>query len=629
MNKTLQQASLALLCSTTVALTGCPDESPASNNPSPDMDSGAADMPDMSPSGDMDKVVDMPDAEKDLPDTCVPQTMCAQGTCGMQPDGCGSQLDCGACACVDGVPQDPTCGLCGFGQASCEMATGNGSATCSLDVDTLTHAPLDCNAVVYVRQSNPSALPDGSKDNPFVELADALDAVNNQGAGFIALAQGDYTLSKALTLSEGVHMVGGFTDDFLYNEEGLSSITIGPTGPNQERVGVEAYNLQEKTWLKQLIFNVEGVDGGQTLYGMHVVNSPGLHLEEVQILTGELGDGSSGKNGGDGADGEPGQDASFYTLLAKRTGDMTMGGYTNGAFAGAGGLNTFCRTRANGGGGGEGAHVIVMDTGGGQADTTPVLPESGFANAAGTAPGGQGGTMAMPNGSHGQNGMAGVNGVDGVSGVASGAVARTYWKVEANGVDGTKGEDGEGGSGGGGTWWMEVRANAIDNKPGLSGGGGGAGGCGGEGGTAGQAGATGFGMLIVSSQGVVLDRVEITATDGGDGGNGGVGGQGGSGAQGGLGSQKYATLIGSSGNPVGERDHPHDAGIGGLGASGGDGGAGGAGAGGSSFGIYCDGASTVMRLGETEAKAGLPGKGGQQGSTPAQDGMAQDVVGCW
>ncbi len=628
---TIKNASLLMLFGTSVFMTGCPDEKPSdANTTSPSQDMDAMDM---SPSqedmgSDMDSV-DMTDLAVDMPDTCIPQTECVEGACGAQADGCGGMLDCGACACVDGIPQDSTCGVCGFGTAGCDMPTGNGGATCTLDADALTHPPLDCDAVVYVRATDPSPTPDGSKENPFVTLASALDAVRNQDANFIALAQGDYALSEKMVLSEGVHIVGGFTDEFIYNEEGTSSITISPTGDNQERVGVEAYNLQSKTWLKQLILNVEGVSGGHTVYGVHAVNAPGLHLEEVQVVVGELGDGSSGKNGADGADGEPGQSAAFYTLTGKRIGDMTMNGYVNGAFAGAGGLNTFCRDKANGGAGGEGAHVILTDTGGGQASVTPVLPESGFGNAASTLQGGSGGTMSMPNGGNGSNGAAGTPGADGESGVASGDIVRTYWKVDADGVDGTSGDDGAGGSGGGGTWWMSEAARAQDNRPGLSGGGGGAGGCGGEGGTGGQAGASGFGMLLVSSRDVVLDRVQLTVADGGDGGNGGIGGQGGSGAQGGLGSQKHAVVINSSGDVLGEADHPHQAGIGGIGAPGGDGGAGGAGAGGSSFGIYCDAASTVVRLGETETTAGLPGQGGQLGSTPAQDGRAQDVVECW
>jgi hypothetical protein len=171
---------------------------------------------------------------------------------------------------------------------------------------------------------------------------------------------------------------------------------------------------------------------------------------------------------------------------------------------------------------------------------------------------------------------------------------------------------------------MDEKADIQESKPGASGGGGGAGGCGGEGGKGGQAGATGFGALIVDSTGVIFDRVSVQGPDAGNGGNGGSGGAGGIGGVGGEGSTQYATTTSST--PVA---HPLNAGNGGTGGQGSTGGQGGAGAGGSSFGVYCDSASSVERMGDVTALAGQPGAGGALGSLPGENGQAEDVVNCW
>ncbi len=616
-------ASLLSLASLLV-LTGCPEEEPSNgSNGTPQQDMTMEDMGmDMVEEGDMvspDAGMDMP---ADMEEMCTPLTECPADTCGMLEDGCGGTIDCGPCACVDGQPSEPTCGVCGFGVSGCEQATGNGPATCSLSA--LTVNPSDCDRVIYVREADPVATPDGSKQSPYADVAQAFAAGKANGASMIVLAQGSYVVSGKLELVEGMHVVGGFTNDFVFDEEGTSALTITPTGPDNERVGVEAIDLENKTWLKQLDITVEGVNAPFTLYGFHIVGSAGLHLEEVSITTGPLGDGSSGKDGADGANGGDGGDAESLVTLAARVGDMTVDGYVNGAFAGAAGVNGDCPTNANGGAGGEGIHIIATEIAVSPfVEYMRVLPAAGEPSASGTPGGGNGSSMS-PNGMNGTSGVPGVGGNNGVSGTSQGRVVRTYWEIQGNGEDGEDGGTGTGGSGGGGTWWMEEDAELQESKPGASGGGGGAGGCGGEGGGGGQAGASGFGVLVVDSLGVIFDRVNVQGPDAGNGGNGGSGGAGGVGGVGGGGSEQYA--ITASATPVA---HPLNAGRGGTGGQGSTGGFGGAGAGGSSFGVYCDAGSSVERMGEVTALAGQAGAGGPLGSLPGENGQAEDVVGCW
>lgn len=617
----IRNASMLSLASLLIG-TGCPDEEP-SNGQTTTQDMAEDDMPLDMPVIDAD--MGTPDLGDDMPvdmEVCEPLTECPVDTCGTIEDTCGGTVDCGACACVDGQPTEATCGVCGFGVAGCESAAGDGPATCGLEALTVT--PSDCDTIVYVREADPVANPDGSKANPYSDFAQAFAAGKANGASMLAVAQGSYNVGGVITLVEGMHIVGGFTNDFVYDEEGSSSLTITPTGQGDERVGMEAFDVEEKTWLKQLDLTVEGVNAPFTLYGMHIVGSPALHLEEVSVTTGPLGDGSSGKDGADGADGGDGGDAEVLVTLASRVGDMTVDGYENGASAGAAGVNPDCAAVANGGAGGEGIHILATELAVSPfVEYMRVLPDNGATSEFGT-PGGTHGTSVSPAGMNGMSGIPGTGGNNGASGVSQGSVVCTYWSVEGNGADGEDGGSGTGGSGGGGTWWMEEAMELQESKPGASGGGGGAGGCGGEGGLGGQAGASGFGILVVDSMNVVFERVSVQGPDAGNGGNAGSAGEGGVGGRGGDASSQYATQ--STSTP---QAHPLNAGRGGTAGQGSPGGIGGAGAGGSSFGVYCDSASSVMRMGEVSALAGVGGVGGVLASLPGENGQAEDVVNCW
>lgn len=563
------------------------------------------------------------DMAPDLPDDmgCEAMDVCAPGVCGMQNNDCGEEVDCGECACADGVPSTPFCGPCGLGETTCEEPDSS-AASCSLGMDELPLVSAQC---VEVRFVSPSTLMegDGSRERPYNSIQKALDELEATG-GLVVLQAGEHTLPERLVLKEGVHILGGANSEFLHDEEGMSSIRVTPTGTDGDLVGVLALELSNKTWLKQIDIYTENVDAGHNLYAMHVMASPGLHLEEVNVHGGKVADGANGKTGSDGTDSLPGEDAEERVTLAKRVGDMTQNGYENGAFAGTGGQNADCRDRANGGSGGEGFHVLAIDPPGDpvQVVYTLIPGEAGGVNAVGL-PGGVAGSEASPNGQDGQPGATGMTGQSGASGTAQGSLVRGFWQVQASGIAGQDGQHGTGGSGGGGSYWMTLRNPVSDSDPGASGGGGGAGGCGGQGGGAGEGGGSAFGLLLVDSSGVVLDRVTVQGPDAGNGGNAGDGGRGGKGASGGLGSSLYAVTATTSST----RPHTRAAGRGGTGDQGGDGGQGGAGAGGSAFGIYCSN-TTVERIEPVMVSSGLAGSGGM-GLPAGEDGQQQHVFGCW
>ena len=581
----------------------------------PDLqDEGTADM-----SPDLDSQDMAPDMVGDM--TCEPVDVCASGICGMQDNGCGQEVDCGACACVDGVPSTPFCGPCGLGETSCEDGS-TGGASCSVGMDELSMLAAQC---VEVRFVSPATIMegDGSRERPYSSIQKALDELEATG-GLVVLQAGEHTLPERLVLKEGVHLLGGATSDFLHDEEGKSSIRVTPTGTDGDLVGVLALELSNKTWLKQIDIYTEDVDAGHNLYAMHVMASPGLHLEEVNVYGGKIADGADGKTGTDGEDGLPGENAEERVTLAKRVGDMTQNGYENGAFSGKGGQNNACQDRANGGAGGEGFHVLAVDPPGDpvQIVYTIIPGEAGGVNPVGL-PGGLAGSESSPNGQDGQPGSSGMAGQNGASGTAQGTLVRGFWQAQSSGVPGQNGQDGTGGSGGGGSYWMTLRNPVSDSDPGSSGGGGGAGGCGGQGGGAGEGGGSAFGLLLVDSSGVVLDRVTVQGPDAGNGGNAGDGGRGGQGASGGLGSSLYAVTATTSST----RPHIRAAGRGGTGGQGGDGGQGGAGAGGSAFGIYCANTS-VERVEPVMVSAGTAGVGGT-GLLAGENGQQQNVLGCW
>lgn len=619
------KAFLASTMTLPFLLMGCPGEEPSSSDPMKDMTQTDLDMPADLEDGVQEDMkadmTDMPADRVDMEDMCVPLAECPADTCGELSDGCGGTIQCEPCACEGGIPSSTYCGPCGLGRSYCET-TENGPSLCSLDEEFILTESM-CQEMLYVSSGVTPGMGDGTRDNPMGSLQAAIDALAPTG-GLVVLQAGEYTLEERVKLANGVHILGGVTSEWLFDPLFKSKLTISPSGEYSHMIGVEAQNIEDSTFLKNLEIVTLDVEAGKNLYSMHVRTSPGLHLEDVSIRSGSIADSPSGERGADGADGLPGGDAEVRVTLTKRVGDMTAHGYENGAFAGEAGINQSCHQQASGGQGGEGFHVLAEDPPGDPVQITyTVIPgESGGSNMAGEA-GGQAGSSRDHEGHNGRQGDQGRDGMHGMRGVSQGTVIEGFWSVNASGSRGGDGEHGTGGSGGGGSFWMEEAMNPAESKPGASGGGGGAGGCGGQGGNGGLGGGSGFGLMLVDSTGITLERVTIQGPDAGNGGNGGRGGRAGLGALGGQGSQVYAVTATSTTTVP----HSQRGGTGGRGEDGGAGGFGGGGAGGSSFGMYCSN-TTVVRIDSVQANAGEPGEGGFDGGQ-ADGGYSQHAFACW
>lgn len=616
---------MILLAACFLLAAGCgkdDNNTPSNNNPSSDMEANNTARGDMDDTPDMTDETDMTD-EPDMGDTpdmmdetdmCTPIAECPIDTCGQIDDGCGGMLDCGACACTDGVvAEDAACGSCGLGVVTCaEGETGAGTCdTFALAENTLGEEV--CANVVYVDASALAANADGSKEDPYASIATALE--NTDAPALILVAEGDYT-EPPLTLKAGVNILGGVDSDFVFTGT-RANVTIESTTTMDRLIGVNAEGIEEATYLGYLSITTQDVPTRGTNYGVRVYQSPELGLSNLAVTSGAGGageDGAEGAEGADGLDGGVAEDAVQFTT------ETIAGRAYNGAIPGSGAVNANC-TLANGSGGGYGARASVRDSDG-QAETIHDA-EDGYLSPAGV-PGGDPGIAALPNGFDGNTAQDGANGQAGAAGSAQGQFELGFWVQARDGAPGEDGKHGAGGSGGGGSYWPSNDASdqGYGEIPGASGGGGGAGGCGGKGGGAGLGGGASISLIVVSSDGLTIQDSSFTSGDGGNAGAGGDGGRGGTGGDGADGTTHYKSTKTSGSRTV----HPLQAGKGGDGSRGGQGGDGGSGAGGASFGGLCE-ASLIDTFGEVTFTSGAGGQGGQ-GRVQGPDGQALDEQGC-
>ncbi|MFT4705733.1 MAG: hypothetical protein ACI81R_003445, partial [Bradymonadia bacterium] len=178
---------------------------------------------------------------------------------------------------------------------------------------------------------------------------------------------------------------------------------------------------------------------------------------------------------------------------------------------------------------------------------------------------------------------------------SSGTYSAAAGWTRASGATGPNGSHGGGGGGGGGAGMKQMDGRFFSGNGGASGG---TAGCRGTGGRGGSAGGSSLGLVLVTSDGIVFEHVEVTA---GSGGSGGVGGSGGQGGLGGAGASNEVFGIGFRG------------GLGGAGSGGSGAGGGGGGAGGSSYAVFRDGATGIPSGGITMSR-GTPGLGGAGGA---------------
>lgn len=565
-----------------------------------------------------------PDMEE-TPDMCTPVDTCAPGACGMVGDGCGGELDCGACECVDGVPAEPTCGPCGLGQTVC---SGNDAepATCAFPaIDDLNSIEGLCDTIVYVHSNADRAQAQGSKEMPYPSIDMALAA--DPTPTLILVASGDYPDRAPFTVTTPTSIIGQFDDEWIWQEDGTSSYAYIFDDTKSRTVAFDVEGFDGKAVFASLLFSGADSNGqGGSTYGVRAYQAPNLVFEDFVAYAGFTGKGAHGRAGADGygrmsGGGEvlDGGDA-LQHYEAKYIEDVAAGTSRNGGPFGPGGTNPQC-AEAAGGDGGEGAYARI---GGG---TFIFDPQEGGKTQT-SASGGNAGSDTFKQGGAGSSGVSGSAGMDGAPGSRSFEIQGGWWVSLGDGAPGTDGVHGQAGGGGGGAWW-DTAATGFNDPPGSSGGGGGAGGCGGKAGTPGQSGGSSFGIFLDRSNNVVVRDSSFLATDGGTGGGGSLGGAGGQGGQGGQGASEYTlcnpVAMSCQGRPI--NTFANRGGTGGDGGAGGPGGASGAGAGGSSFGAFCN-ASTLTLEGTVNLGSGRAGTGGQT-PRPASDGFNEEQRNCF
>jgi hypothetical protein len=544
-------------------------------------------------------------------DGCVPKTTCEADECGVVDDGCGGTLECEQeCPCQEGTTQEFRCGPCGLGQRICndpateEPLTGFGiCGTTDLPGLSEESTQEQCEeTLIFVSSSYQGAESSGTRAEPYKDLSRAMQEAST--GDIIALAGTHEVAWQGLQLKEGVHIVGGFipTDDFVYGADINAKSNLNANETTGEPLfGVVGDGITDRTVVANLNIRTASLSGesGESNYGVHLSESTGVELVNVNV---EAGKGAAGASGAAGADGEDGGNGESHATQDVR------------ADPPSGGANPDC-SASNGGEGGMKAIVfgsVLQATAGG--------PSVG--GISGGDAGQSSGANSLRAGEDGVVGPDGGDGVDGAGGAANFRIEDGLWVSEGEGEDGTDGDDGLGGGGGGGSGLPGQTCSGEDYF-GANGGAGGAGGCGGAAGEGGKPGGGSFGLFLYRSD-VLLEDVEISTDFGGRGGDGGAAGNGGAGGAGSGGLSKGAIATNQSGC-VSVIDLPYSSGDGGDGGQGGDGGAGGGGAGGPSYGIFCERSSAEER-GEVDITTGgaaFGGDGGTSGNNGASGGNAR------
>lgn len=521
---------------------------------------------------------------------CVPETTCSVEQCGVVDDGCGGELDCGACDCPEGVTPGEACGACGLGVVGCDA----GESICFSPPEPFDREYAgDCDAdFIYVdTQAEPDG--DGSSSAPFQSLSEAID-VAVDGQTVLVHAPEDSPVSEEVVLDKAVNLLGGFNANFTYSPE-LRAFIRSESGADSSRYGMTVVNVDADFVLSGLdivagdALESESAPGGSS-FGMLVREVNGLRLVDLKVRAGSAASGAKGADGAPGVDGGSGFSAT--TVL--------------GAFPRR---NSSCPD-ANGGGGGTGG-------------TETQDPEDGYPGESG-ARGGAAGINGNRTGRDGADGREALAGADGSPGLFGTDASAGTWMpaAESFGVDGEDGEHGHGGGGGGGAFYTDL-ANP-DYIIGPGGGAGGTGGCGGEGGEGGYPGGASIGISVGDSQ-ITIRNSTFEAGTAGDGGAGGLGALGGAGGDGGSGTTN-AIL-----RPAGTITmSPVPSGAGGDATDGARGGDGGGGAGGPSFGIFCirSTVNVLAGLPDVSFVSGEGGTGGGMGDLAGQGGPSEPISQC-
>jgi hypothetical protein len=443
----------------------------------------------------------------------------------------------------------------------------------------------------------------GTRDQPYKTIAEALAAFNPAQHAAILVAAGSYAENVALT--NRVKLYGGYAPGFAKRDVVTNPTIIEGREPDFTSGGVKpgtvnATGITQPTVLAGFI--VRGYDvtfrppaggAGKSSYAIYIKDSTSaLVVANNRVVGGRGGDGSSGAPGAAGGNGGNGGNGLDTAECVTASGAYSTSCQGLSQAGGAGGANPACSAGGRpgasakggqdpqdyqsggldglGGSNGSYAHALGAPEQGPLCKYDCTVPDPQV----GILPGGD-----AQNGSAGSTGMGGGGCTGGVGGLAGGE-----WQG-GSGAGGGGGQVG-GGGGGGGAGGGADNQNAgtgctvghLAGDLGGTGGGGGAGGCGGGTGGGGGAGGGSFAIFVVFSANPasrpVIKGNQIDPGMGGFGGNGGAGGHGGLGGQGGKGGVSKLPAWCSGGG-----------GHGGRGGDGGSGGGGGGGCGGTAYGL--------------------------------------------
>ncbi len=425
---------------------------------------------------------------------------------------------------------------------------------------------------------------DGSRNAPFVTVAEGIEAALNRGRGQVLIARGDYLeeiLLESLDLSQPFGIFGGFEPLDNWNR------TVMATKIRRGNPAITVRNVQGELRLGGLsVAGTGGRERGENGYTVWLEDSEQVIIDDCWINSATGATGFDGSDGGDGTDGNGGGQGGNHDCIDKNIIDICTGGCTSATRGAAGSVD------CNG-----------LDPRGGRGGTSSGDGENGWGGLGGL--GGDGKTQDQPgNAENGQNGTDGSQGDPGAAGEGGGLVGGVW--VGNTGGTGAVGQPGGGGGGGGGGSGYGC---ACDGSCGGGGGGGGSGGCGGLGGSGGGPGGGSFTIWVIDTPLTIVD----TRVSGGMGGRGGAGGTGGDGGEGGSGGNPGSTAGGST------------PGRGGAGGDGGPGGSGGGGAGGIAVNIFVLSGPAPTIDDASELAPGVGGTGGQ-GGTPGVQGAVETIL---
>ena len=447
----------------------------------------------------------------------------------------------------------------------------------------------------------------GAIGDPLDSIQDGVDEAVLQGLAWVLVAEGTYV--ESVELASGVTMVGGWPDDFAYQDADAYPTTVNGLAATADVPGTFTLRCAAGDTQRIQGFSLLGTTpaaDGDSSYGVYLEDcDEGTVVTDNDIQSRSGADGTAGGDGGDGvigSDGAGGEDADW----------------------------TDCSPGPYGGGGGAQLCDVQDVSGGAGGDTTCPMAAGDWqpsgADGLGDTPGAGG--VGGVNGSYdwyllclvcdwdansgpgdaGDDGGDGGAGPGGDGGSATGTVAAGLY-IGASGDVGDTGSHGAGGGGGGSGTGADYDCD-YDDIAGGTGGGGGSGGCGAAGGAGGTGGGGSFGLLLhyTTTPATYPELVDnaITSLAGGDGGPGGTGGIGGEGGFGGTGGDSMADWTCAL-----------EGGDGGTGGDGGHGGGGGGGCGGPSYAIAVWGAIPDPTYGDGNTlSTGSGGDGGDGGDGP-------------